>query len=82
MAQKNCKHQGFAFAKSGYKDVHIICDYTGEIHKKAYCRDCIYYEPREKNPTADVQEVKHGKWVQSEQNKCRCSNCGAKMDKE
>jgi hypothetical protein len=47
MAQrKNCKHQGFAYAKSGYKNVHIICDLDGETHKKEYCRKCENYAPR------------------------------------
>ena len=43
---KNCKHQGFAYAKDGYKNVHIICDYDGEIHKKEYCLKCEIYESR------------------------------------
>lgn len=47
MAQRrNCKHQGFAYAKNGYKDIHIICDYDGECHKKEYCKKCEYYVPR------------------------------------
>ena len=29
----------------------------------------------DEQPTADVQEVKHGEWIQAEENKCRCSNC-------
>lgn len=45
-ARKNCKHQGFAYAKNGYKNIRIICDYTGEIHDKKYCEKCEYYEPR------------------------------------
>lgn len=47
MAQiKNCKHQGFAYAKNGYKNIRIICDLTGKIHDKEYCKKCEYYEPR------------------------------------
>ena len=47
MAQiKNCKHQGFAYAKKGYKNIHIICDLDGETHKKEYCRKCDFYVPR------------------------------------
>ena len=45
-ARKNCKHQGFAFAKNGYKNIRIVCDLTGEIHDKKYCKKCEYYEPR------------------------------------
>lgn len=45
-ARKNCKHQGFAYAKNGYKNIRIICDLTGEIHDKKYCEKCKYYEPR------------------------------------
>ena len=49
MAQiKNCKHQGFAYAKGGYKNVIIICDYDGENHRKEYCRTCKNYEPQTK----------------------------------
>ena len=56
MAQmKNCKHQGFAYAKSGYKNVHIICDRDGETHKKEYCRKCENYAPRKpQNGKGDV----------------------------
>ena len=45
---RKCKHQGFAYAKNGYKNVNIICDYDGEIHKKEYCRSCKNYVPRKK----------------------------------
>lgn len=44
-ARKNCKHQGFAYAQNGYKNIRIICDLTGEIHDKKYCKKCEYYEP-------------------------------------
>lgn len=45
-ARKNCKHQGFTYAKNRYKNVHIICDLDGETHKKEYCRKCKNYDPR------------------------------------
>ena len=32
---RNCIHQGFAYAVNGYKDVHIVCDLTGDIFKKS-----------------------------------------------
>jgi len=32
-------------------------------------------------PTADVQEVKHGKWVEDNDGVTRCSNCGAKANR-
>lgn len=43
-AFKRCKHQGFTYAKDGYKDIHVVCDLNGEIHKKEYCRTCSQYE--------------------------------------
>ena len=43
---RNCIHQGFAYAANGYKDVHIVCDLTGDIYKKKYCKICEYYQPR------------------------------------
>ena len=42
-ARKNCIHQGFAYAKDGYKNIRIICDYDGEIHPKKYCEKCENY---------------------------------------
>lgn len=27
-------------------------------------------------PTADVQEIRHGRWEQIDDTKCKCSNCG------
>jgi hypothetical protein len=45
---RNCKHQGFAYSKDGYKNVHIICDYDGLEHKKEYCISCENYVPRKK----------------------------------
>lgn len=45
-ARRNCKYQGFAIAKNGYKNIRIICDWTGKIHDKEYCKKCEYYEPR------------------------------------
>ena len=44
-ARRNCKHQVFAIAKNGYKNIRIICDLTGRIHDKEYCKKCEYYEP-------------------------------------
>lgn len=44
--RKNCKHQGFAYAKDGYKNLRVICDLDGETHKKEYCQKCEMYEPR------------------------------------
>lgn len=43
---KNCKHLGFSYVKDGYKDIHIICDLDGNIHKKEYCKKCDNYVPR------------------------------------
>ena len=43
---KNCKHQGFSYAKSGHKDIRIICDLDGECHNKEDCRKCEFYQPR------------------------------------
>jgi hypothetical protein len=49
MAQRrNCIHQGFAYSKDGYKDIHIICDWDGECHKKDDCRKCENYVARPK----------------------------------
>ena len=42
---RNCIHQGFAYAKDGYKKVIICCDWDGEVHKKEYCSKCKYYTP-------------------------------------
>lgn len=58
----------------------------------------IAYSIIKNQPTADVQEVRHGKWMKSNnERKCSlcgyfyftntksfnyCPNCGAKMDKE
>ena len=55
---KNCKHQGFAYAKNGYKNIHIICDLDGETHKKEYCRRCEFYEPRTPKETHDNNDFK------------------------
>ena len=45
-ARKNCIHQGFAYAKDGYKNIRIICDFDGEIHPKKHCEKCENYVPR------------------------------------
>jgi hypothetical protein len=45
-AIRSCKHQGFAYVKG--KNVHIICDFDGEMHEKEYCKKCKYYSPRTK----------------------------------
>ena len=44
--RRNCIHQGFAYAKYGYKNIRIICDLDGEIHKKEHCEKCEKYVPR------------------------------------
>ena len=44
-ARRNCIHQGFAYAKNGYKDIHIVCDWDGECHSKKYCEKCENYVP-------------------------------------
>jgi len=44
--KKNCKHQGFTYAKDGYKNVHIICDLDGENRSREYCTECTNYVPR------------------------------------
>lgn len=56
-ARKNCKHQGFAYAKNGYKNIRIICDLTGEIHDKKYCEKCEYYEPRTSKKEVERSEM-------------------------
>lgn len=38
-------------------------------------QDIVFKGDIDNIPTADVQEVRHGKWVQVEENKCRCPNC-------
>lgn len=52
-ARKKCKHQGFAYAKDGYKNIRIICDLTGEIYPKKHCEKCENYVPRIKERGAD-----------------------------
>lgn len=52
------------------------CDSGNEV----LCRSCGYMDCIEMIETgdfltADVQEVKHGKWKQVDDTKCRCSNC-------
>lgn len=44
--RRNCKHQGFAYARYGHKNVRIICDLDGEVHDKEYCKKCDMYAPR------------------------------------
>lgn len=55
MAQRrNCIHQGFAYAKDGYKNIHIVCDYDGKCHKKDDCRKCENYVARPKEKGGDT----------------------------
>ena len=46
--RRNCVHQGFAYAKDGYKNIHIVCDYDGKCHKKDDCIKCENYVARPK----------------------------------
>ena len=46
--RRNCKHQGFAYARDGYKNVRIICELDGEVHNKEYCKKCDMYAPRKR----------------------------------
>ena len=46
--RRNCIHQGFAYAKDGYKNIHIVCDCDGKCHKKDDCQKCENYVPRPK----------------------------------
>lgn len=70
------------------------------VAKKILANDYAYTAAKvlDTVPTADVQEVRHGKWIKSKnERKCSlcgyfyftntksfnyCPNCGAKMDKE
>ena len=45
-AIKKCKHQGFSYATNRYKNIRIICDLTGKIYDKEYCRKCNNYDSR------------------------------------
>ena len=47
-ARRNCIHQGFAYAKNGYKNIRIICDWDGKQHPKEYCKKCENYVPWDK----------------------------------
>lgn len=47
-ARRNCIHQGFAYAKDGYKNIRIICDWDGKIRPKEYCKKCENYVPHVK----------------------------------
>ena len=40
--------QGFTYAKNGYKNIRICCDYDGKQHPKEYCKTCENYVAREK----------------------------------
>lgn len=46
--RRNCIYQGFAYAKNGYKNIHIVCDYTYKVYPKEHCRKCENYKAREK----------------------------------
>ncbi len=39
-------------------------------------------EITDKVPTADVQEVRHGKWTDKGSLSCRCAECGCKSNRE
>lgn len=46
--RRNCIYQGFTYAKNGYKNIHIVCDYEYKVYPKEYCRKCENYKAREK----------------------------------
>lgn len=59
-----------------------VCTTCAIDYNKEKCRcdtgDCICYI--EDCPTADVQEVKHGRWIKWDDNVVMCSECG-KLEK-
>lgn len=81
MMRRNCKHQGFAYAKNGYKDVHIICDLDGECHKKEECKTCPNYQAREKKGEEqkeweNVSRQQFDELMSQEIRLNRCPRCG------
>lgn len=51
-ARRNCIHQGFTYAKNGYKNIRICCDLDGKQHPKEYCKTCENYVARKKDEKA------------------------------
>ena len=56
---------------SRYIDAEKLCEFArNHINKSVDCNDIMRF------PTADVQEVKHGKWELIGKNVSKCTSCG------
>ena len=53
-----------------------ICKYCAS---NAYCKedDCMVYQGLRDTPTIQIEAkpVRHGRWIQVDETKCRCSEC-------
>lgn len=60
-----------------YIDAEKLCGLARNlITKSVDCNDIMRF------PTADVQEVRYGEWIESEYGTCHCSECGYEYESQ